>query len=70
MFFSEVWAKADAVLFLRGRLHFHYVDGTRAAANAGAPSVFVAYGSWAVQQLHALQTEFEGKMLILKKDKD
>ena len=44
MFFDHVWDKADALLFLRGRLHFHHVDGTRAAANAGAPSVLVAYG--------------------------
>ena len=44
MFFDHVWGKADALLFLRGRLHFHHVDGTRAVANAGAPSVLVAYG--------------------------
>ena len=44
MFFNQVWPKADAVLFLEGRLHFHHVDGRRAAANAGAPSVLVAYG--------------------------
>lgn len=44
MFFEQVWNKADALLFLRGRLHFHHVDGSRAAANAGAPSVLVAYG--------------------------
>lgn len=44
MFFDHVWEKADGLLFLRGRLHFHHVDGTRAAANSGAPSVLVAYG--------------------------
>jgi len=44
MFFEHVWAKATALLFLRGRLHFHYVDGTRAVANGGAPSVLIAYG--------------------------
>ena len=44
MFFEQVWNKADAVLFIEGRLHFHHVDGTRARANAGAPSVLVAYG--------------------------
>jgi len=44
MFFEYVWSRASAVLFLRGRLHFHHVDGTRAAANAGAPSCLVAYG--------------------------
>lgn len=45
MFFDYVWRCADAVMFLEGRLHFHHVDGTRAAANAGAPSCLVAYGS-------------------------
>lgn len=44
MFFDHVWEKADALLFLRGRLHFHHVDGTRAPANSGAPSVLIAYG--------------------------
>lgn len=44
MFVEHVWRKADALLFIHGRLHFHHVDGSRAAANAGAPSVLVAYG--------------------------
>lgn len=44
MFFENVWSKASALLFLKGRLHFHYVDGRRAAANGGAPSVLIAYG--------------------------
>ena len=44
MFFRHVWPKADAVLFLEGRLHFHFVDGSRAKANSGAPSVLVSYG--------------------------
>lgn len=44
MFVSQVWERADAVMFLYGRLYFHRADGTRAAANSGAPSVLVAYG--------------------------
>ena len=44
-FVREVWEKATAVYFLHGRLHFHHADGTRAKANAGAPSVLVAYGN-------------------------
>lgn len=44
MFFRWVWNSASACLFLRGRLHFHDVKGVRAKANAGAPSVLVAYG--------------------------
>ena len=43
-FVEQVWGKVTAVLFLHGRLHFHHADGTRAKANAGAPSVLAAYG--------------------------
>ncbi len=44
MFFEHVWNKAAALLFLEGRLHFHHANGTKARANAGGPSVLVAYG--------------------------
>lgn len=44
MFFDHVWGVADAILFLEGRLHFHYPDGRRADANAGGPSCLIAYG--------------------------
>jgi hypothetical protein len=43
-FFDTVWNRADAIAFLRGRLHFHHLSGHRAEQNAGAPSVLVAYG--------------------------
>jgi hypothetical protein len=43
-FFRWVWPHATALLFLRGRLHFHRGDGKRAAANSGGPSVLIAYG--------------------------
>lgn len=44
MFYETVWSQADAVLFLRGRPHFHRADGTRAPFNSGAPICLVAYG--------------------------
>jgi hypothetical protein len=44
MFWECVWQRADAICFMKGRPHFHYVDGRRAAANSGAPICFVAYG--------------------------
>jgi phage N-6-adenine-methyltransferase len=44
-FFDYIWRKASAVLFLEGRIYFHRPDGTKAMANAGAPSVLAAYGS-------------------------
>lgn len=44
-FFRHVWGRADALLFLRGRLRFHAADGTVAESGAGAASVLVAYGA-------------------------
>lgn len=43
MFFKCVWDKADAVLFIKGRLKFHHVTGEQ-GQSAGAPSVLIAYG--------------------------
>lgn len=45
LWFEHVWPRATGLLFLKGRLHFHYVNGKRADANSGAPSVLVAYGA-------------------------
>lgn len=45
MFHRWGWSQADAMLFLRGRLHFYRVDGERASFNAGGPSVLIAYGT-------------------------
>jgi hypothetical protein len=61
LFFETVWERATAVLFLRGRLFFHVSADTEfkrkgkdpikvrrgeaSPANAGAPSVLVAYGA-------------------------
>lgn len=43
MFFNQIWSRADALLFLHGRLFFRRADGS-GENNAGAPSVLVAYG--------------------------
>lgn len=64
MFFRQIWEKADAVLFIKGRLFFYYVDGTRAKANSGAPSVLVAYGEKNKEILK--HCAIEGKFLELK----
>lgn len=63
MFCKRVWESAGAVLFLRGRLYFHHVNGERAAANAGAPSVLVAYGHENVLAL--ARTEIAGHLVLL-----
>ena len=46
-----VWEVASSVLFLKGRLYFYKVDGSRASGNAGAPSVFIGYGEEADKRL-------------------
>lgn len=64
MFFSHVWGRADALLFLRGRIAFHHVDGSGAKSNSGAPSVLVAYGT---QNAAALQwCGLPGKFIPLR----
>lgn len=55
MFFDHVWGRASALLFLRGRLTFHHVDGSKASANGGAPSVLIAYGDQCAQTLRQVQ---------------
>lgn len=52
-FVREVWGKAQAILFLHGRLHFHTPDGARAPRNSGAPSVLVAYGGYDAYRLES-----------------
>lgn len=61
MFFDHVWTKADALLFFKGRLYFHHVNGERARANAGAPSVLIAYGD---ENVEALKRVSEWSWLI------
>lgn len=52
-FFRSVWPHASALLFLRGRVTFHYPDGStpRNGANSGGPSVLIAYGRPAAARL-------------------
>ena len=54
-FFGHVWPFASALLFLRGRLTFHYPDGSapRNGANSGGPNVLIGYGAEAERRLVA-----------------
>jgi phage N-6-adenine-methyltransferase len=42
-FFDQVWDKATAILFIKGRLKFHKPNG-ELGGTAGSPSVLIAYG--------------------------
>lgn len=65
-FFEQIWERADAIFFIKGRLKFHYVDGS-AAQGANAPSCLVAYGSNAVSRLK--NSGFNGKLLETRNGK-
>ena len=53
-FHLHVWPKASAMLFIKGRLTFHYPDGSapRTGHNSGGPSVLIAYGHEAAKRLY------------------
>lgn len=64
MFFEQVWPRASGILFLRGRLHFHRPDGTRAGGNSGGPSCLIAYGETNAHRLE--RSGLDGEYIILK----
>ncbi|MFW6002551.1 MAG: DNA N-6-adenine-methyltransferase [archaeon] len=63
MFFNYVWPVATGILFIEGRLYFHYVDGSRAKANSGGPSVLVSYGKENAEILK--NSNIDGKFLYI-----
>jgi hypothetical protein len=63
MFFKFVWDHATSILFIRGRLFFHRVNGERSKANSGAPSVLIAYGKKADMKIRISQ--IDGKYMKL-----
>lgn len=62
MFHNYVF-KADAILFLKGRLTFYTIDGKKSSNRAGAPSCLVAYGKLAVERLK--NSNLPGKLVYL-----
>lgn len=75
-FQEHCWKRATAMLFIRGRLHFHhgspFVDkrgrkfnvGDRASYNGGAPSVLIAYGLYDATLL--MQSMIPGHFVLLR----
>lgn len=63
-FHEQVWGRADAVLFLRGRLTFLKPDGSAPIANSGAPSCLVAYGEGATRLLR--HADLDGRYVDLQ----
>jgi hypothetical protein len=64
MFFDHVWGKATGLLFIKGRLYFHHVNGSKAKSNAGAPSVLISYGENDANYL--MNCGIDGKFIDLR----
>lgn len=62
-FFDFVWDKADAILFMKGRIKFHRPDGSQ-AQSAGSPSVLIAYGQNNVKALQ--ESGIPGRLVLLR----
>ncbi len=62
-FHQMVFQRATSILFLKGRLFFHFPDGTQAKHNSGGPSALVAYGHLASSRL--LASKFSGSLCYL-----
>jgi phage N-6-adenine-methyltransferase len=67
-FFKDVWNRASGLLFLEGRIYFHHHCGEKARANAGAPSVLVAYGKENKKRLRS--SGINGKFVDLNRIED
>lgn len=65
MFFESVWNKADAILFIKGRLCFCDTTG-KPSGPAGAPSVLIAYGQVGVERLIQSARAIEGRFIQLR----
>ncbi len=63
-FHTEIWEKADAIFFFKGRLCFYRIDGSR-GDTANAPSCLVAYG--AKNAAWMSNCGLKGKFIQLKK---
>lgn len=68
MFFKYIWNVATSILFIKGRLYFHRVDGTRGKSNSGGPSVLVAYGEKNDERIR--MSSIAGKYLRIDGDKE
>ena len=62
-FHAEIWDRADAIFFFKGRLKFHHVSGEQ-GGTANAPSCLVAYGQSNVDALK--HSRLKGKLVTLR----
>lgn len=64
--FDKIWPVAHSILFIKGRLFFHHVDGSRADDNSGGPSALIAFDGANGRALAG--SNIAGKFIRLKFD--
>ncbi len=62
-FHAQVWARADAVFFFKGRVKFYTIDGAR-QGNPNAPSCLAIYGESNVKSVS--NSMLDGKLVKLR----
>lgn len=65
MWHENIWPKASAILFLKGRVSFLKPNGEPAANSSGAPSALIAYGEEAARRL--ANSDLKGHLVQLKR---
>lgn len=63
-FFRYVWPIAKGIMFVKGRIAFYNVDGTKPKNTAGAPSCLIAYGEDNANMLR--NSKINGKYLEIR----
>ena len=63
-FHEEIWNKADAIFFFKGRLKFYHVTGEQCDNTANAPSCLVIYGLNNIEAV--LKSGLKGKLVLLQ----
>ena len=66
-FHREIWEKAHSIFFFKGRLRFHYVDGSKGDV-ANAPSCLISYSESNTESIERakINKEIAGKIVVLK----
>lgn len=64
MFFESVWPRANAIMFLRGRVQFYHVTGKPGMSGSGSPSVLIAYGHNNIEPLE--KSGLDGFLVYLR----
>jgi len=67
-FHREIWPFADSIFFFAGRLHFHYVDGTRAKFSANASSCLISFSKEDTEYIN--QSSLKGKLIRIRENNE